>query len=123
MKKYLDFVSIFIDKMILFVSDGFVVMVGKKNGVIVYFKRDNDSVIYFYCQNYWLKVFNLIIIMSNIDELLISFFKYYYYSIVCFESFNVIQNLLREIGEFECKNNLIVKKVVYICWFSYEVVV
>lgn len=95
MKKYLDFVSIFIDKMILFVSDGFVVMVGKKNGVIVYFKRDNDSVIYFYCLNYWLyfvvlKVFNLIIIMSNIDELLISFFKYYYYSIVCFEGFNVI---------------------------------
>lgn len=54
MKKYLDFVSIFIDKMILFVSDGFVVMVGKKNGVIVYFKRDNESVIYFYCLNYWL---------------------------------------------------------------------
>lgn len=45
MKKYLDFVSIFIDKMILFVSDGFVVMVGKKNGVIVYFKRDNDNII------------------------------------------------------------------------------
>lgn len=55
MKKYLDFVSIFIDKMILFVSDGFVVMVGKKNGVIVYFKRDSDSVIYFYCLNYWLQ--------------------------------------------------------------------
>lgn len=123
MKKHLDSASIPIDKMTSFASDGPAVMVGKKNGVIAHLKRDNDSVIHLHCLNHRSKAFNSITIMSNTDELLTNLFKYYHYSTVRSESLNAIQNLLRETGEFECKNNLTVKKAVHTRWLSHEAAV
>lgn len=128
MKKHLDSASIPIDKMTSFASDGPAVMVGKKNGVIAHLKRDNDSVIHLHCLNHRLqlavsKAFNSITIMNNTDELLTGLFKYYHYSTVRSESLNAIQNLLRDTGEFECKNNLTVKKAVHTRWLSHEAAV
>lgn len=54
--------------------------------------------------------------MNNKDKLLTGLFKYYHHSAVRFESLNAIQKLLRDTGEFECKNNLSVKKAVHTRW-------
>lgn len=118
MKKHLDSANIPIVKMTSFASDGPAVMVGKKNGVIAHLERDNDSVIHLHCLTNRLqlavsKAFNSITIMYNTDKLLRGLFRYYHYSSARSESLNAIQNLLRDTGKLESKNNLTVKKSVH----------
>ncbi|XP_045165902.2 zinc finger protein 862-like [Mercenaria mercenaria] len=125
LKNYLHDASISLDSMTSFASDGPSVMTGKKNGVVAKLKKDNPRVIPVHCLNHRLqlavsKAFGSVREIDSVDEILIAIWKYYHFSTVKSGSLDAVQDLLREMGTSDTKQNLTVKKAVHTRWLSHE---
>ncbi|XP_052242375.1 zinc finger protein 862-like [Dreissena polymorpha] len=124
-KDYMKTAKIDLGKMTSFASDGPSVMVGNKNGVVAQIQRDNPRVIPVHCINHLLqlavsKAFSSVTEIDAIDELLTALWKYYHFSTVKSGSLDAIQDLIRELGSSDTKQNLTVKKAVHTRWLSHE---
>ncbi|KAH3855427.1 hypothetical protein DPMN_097994 [Dreissena polymorpha] len=66
------------------------------------------------------KAFGSVRAIDSVDELLTALWKYYYYSTIKAGSLDAIQDLMRELGDLDKKQNLTVKKAVHTRWLSHE---
>jgi len=87
--------------------------------------RDNPRVIPVHCMNHRLqlavsKAFASVRAIDSVDELLTALWKYYHYSTIKAGSLDAIQDLMRELGDLDTKQNLKVKKAVHTRWLSHE---